>query len=92
MAAVHLDNGGLVLLGWTTNPSDTMTMSWDEVCSRFETLNLNWDPAMLPVTAVRHWYVVQLTSKCWIELMPDAQVMAQTGSSRQRHGRVPLSP
>ncbi len=30
-------------------------MSWDEVCSKFHTLNLNWDPALLPVTAERHW-------------------------------------
>lgn len=34
----------------------SFTMSWDEVCSKFETLNLNWDPALLPVTAERHWW------------------------------------
>lgn len=32
-------------------------MSWDEVCSKFETLNLNWDPDLLPVTAEKHWCV-----------------------------------
>jgi hypothetical protein len=35
--------------------ADGMLMSWDEVCTRFETLNLNWDPALLPVTVERHW-------------------------------------
>ncbi|KLT45989.1 calpain-like protease palB/RIM13 [Cutaneotrichosporon oleaginosum] len=33
----------------------SFTMSWDEVCSRFHTLNLNWDPALMPITAERHW-------------------------------------
>ncbi|EKD04298.1 hypothetical protein A1Q2_01329 [Trichosporon asahii var. asahii CBS 8904] len=33
----------------------TFSMSWDEVCSKFETLNLNWDPALLPNTISRHW-------------------------------------
>lgn len=33
----------------------TFSMSWDEVCSKFETLNLNWDPALLPKTISRHW-------------------------------------
>lgn len=35
----------------------TFSLSWDEVCTRFETLNLNWDPALLPVTISKHWWV-----------------------------------
>lgn len=38
----------------------TFTMCWDEVCSRFETLNLNWDPSLLPVSVSRHWCVLEL--------------------------------
>lgn len=30
-------------------------MTWDQVCSDFETLSLNWDPALFPNTATRHW-------------------------------------
>ncbi|TXT11061.1 hypothetical protein VHUM_01812 [Vanrija humicola] len=33
----------------------SFSMAWDEVCSRFETLNINWDPALVPATATRHW-------------------------------------
>lgn len=33
----------------------SFTMTWDEVCSKFDTLNLNWNPSLLPVTAVKHW-------------------------------------
>ena len=31
------------------------TMTWDEVCSEFDALHLNWDPKVMPVTATRHW-------------------------------------
>lgn len=30
-------------------------MTWDEVCERFASLNLNWNPSLKPVTAVKHW-------------------------------------
>lgn len=30
-------------------------MTWDQICSDFETLSLNWDPALFPNTATRHW-------------------------------------
>lgn len=35
--------------------SGSVMMTWDQVCSDFETLSLNWDPALFPNTASRHW-------------------------------------
>ena len=35
------------------------TRTWDTICTEFETLSLNWDPKLLPITAKRHWSVVQ---------------------------------
>ncbi|BEI82526.1 hypothetical protein CcaverHIS002_0303940 [Cutaneotrichosporon cavernicola] len=44
-----------VFMGCADPVAYSFTMSWDEVCSKFHTLNLNSDPALLPVTAERHW-------------------------------------
>lgn len=33
----------------------SFTMTWDEVCSKFTTLNLNWNHKLVPVSAERHW-------------------------------------
>ena len=30
-------------------------MTWDQVCTDFATLSLNWDPALNPSTVSRHW-------------------------------------
>lgn len=64
MASMSLNGGGegVNAMPHPGSPADrmsgfTFTMSWDEVCSRFETLNLNWDPSLLPVTTSRHWCV-----------------------------------
>lgn len=38
----------------------SFSMTWDEVCSKFATLNLNWNPALVPTTAERHWYVISV--------------------------------
>ena len=27
-------------------PADTLIFSWDEICNRFETLELNWNPQL----------------------------------------------
>jgi hypothetical protein len=32
------------------------TRTWDAICAEFETLNLNWNPANMPVATKRHWY------------------------------------
>ncbi|WVQ83588.1 hypothetical protein IAT38_005729 [Cryptococcus sp. DSM 104549] len=31
------------------------SMSWDRVCAEFEALHLNWNPALVPTVATRHW-------------------------------------
>lgn len=31
------------------------SMTWDEACSEFGALNLNWNPSLRPVSAKRHW-------------------------------------
>ncbi|OCF58147.1 calpain-like protease palB/RIM13 [Kwoniella mangroviensis CBS 10435] len=31
------------------------TMTWDQVCSEFEALHLNWKPDLMPVVTTRHW-------------------------------------
>ena len=46
-------------------------MTWDQVCGDFEAISLNWDPALYPNTAIRHWYVILQLPKA------DKQVMAQ---------------
>ncbi|KAL7419785.1 cysteine protease [Cryptotrichosporon argae] len=35
--------------------AEVFSMTWDEVCDAFETLELNWDPKLRPVQATRHW-------------------------------------
>jgi len=52
-SATATDAMGALSLDSTT--TEGFTMPWDEVCSRFETLNVNWDPALLPVVKDRHW-------------------------------------
>lgn len=41
---------------WTDN-TGLFARTWDQICADFETLSLNWNPALLPVTAKRHWFV-----------------------------------
>jgi hypothetical protein len=38
--------------------SGSFTMTWDQVCGDFEAISLNWDPALYPNTAIRHWWVI----------------------------------
>lgn len=53
--------GGQSLVKWprSVRPLTRMvglfTMSWDEVCTQFGTLNLNWKPELRPVHVIRHW-------------------------------------
>ncbi|KAK8861370.1 hypothetical protein IAR55_002189 [Kwoniella newhampshirensis] len=49
------EEDGERLLNITDPGAASFTMSWDRVCSNFEALNLNWDPALKPVVATRHW-------------------------------------
>ncbi|GMK56635.1 hypothetical protein CspeluHIS016_0304750 [Cutaneotrichosporon spelunceum] len=63
----------------------SFTMSWDEVCSKFHTLNLNWDPALLPVTAERHW--------SWPKPVGDAdESLSLRSSPRYRITATPSEP
>jgi len=52
-------------------------MTWDQVCGDFEAISLNWDPALCPDTAIRHWYVIWQVSKA------EEQVMAQEARQRR---------
>ncbi|WVQ94450.1 hypothetical protein IAU59_001529 [Kwoniella sp. CBS 9459] len=35
--------------------AETLWMPWDQVCSDFEALHLNWRPDLKPVVVTRHW-------------------------------------
>ncbi|EIW69089.1 hypothetical protein TREMEDRAFT_39376 [Tremella mesenterica DSM 1558] len=36
-------------------PRCIFTMTWDQVCTSFDELDLNWNHTLLPVTTIRHW-------------------------------------
>jgi calpain-7 len=50
MAALNVENDQN-----TVRRTGLFTMTWDEVCTEFSALNLNWDPALRPVNVKRHW-------------------------------------
>ncbi|ORY29529.1 hypothetical protein BCR39DRAFT_531983 [Naematelia encephala] len=35
--------------------NQTFHMTWDEVCTEFEALNVNWNPTTMPVLVKRYW-------------------------------------
>lgn len=41
--------------------SGYFTMTWDQVCTEFEAISYNWNPALWPSKAIRHWYVPTTT-------------------------------
>ncbi|KAK1920912.1 calpain-like protease palB/RIM13 [Papiliotrema laurentii] len=48
-----------------TETGEGMTYrSWDSICADFGTLNLNWNPNLLPIVAKRHW--------SWPKPLPEA--------------------
>lgn len=42
----------------TSRRTGLFTMTWDEACTEFSALNLNWDPALRPVNVKRYWWVI----------------------------------
>jgi hypothetical protein len=44
-------------------------MSWDDVCTRFETLHLNWKPDLKPSSAIRHWFVFNCVREDQLKLL-----------------------
>lgn len=65
-------------------------MTWDQVCGDFEMLSLNWDPALYPNTAIRHWYVFtqqtrseKLTGRSWPK-KPDTAEARDNGQGKLR--------
>ncbi|KAI9632395.1 calpain-like protease palB/RIM13 [Dioszegia hungarica] len=55
------------------------SMTWDEACSEFGALNLNWNPSLRPISAKRHW--------SW----PKPDYAASSSSMSASHPRYRLS-
>jgi calpain-7 len=45
----------LTLYDCAKRQTGVSTMTWDDIAADFDELNLNWDPALRPITTTRHW-------------------------------------
>ena len=43
-------------LSFSQSPKGIERMSWDDLCTSFDELDLNWNPNLRPVTTIRHWH------------------------------------
>ncbi|RSH94436.1 cysteine protease [Saitozyma podzolica] len=55
MGALTINGAGPGVGSGNGSSTGLLTMTWDEVCERFASLNLNWNPSLKPVTAIKHW-------------------------------------
>lgn len=84
VASMHLDAGEP-----SARRTGLFTMTWDEVCTEFDALNLNWNPSLRPVVAKRHWWV-SATHFMYVALEVDSIGAGQNRIDQEAVQRVTL--